>query len=219
VSQTSTRHRAIVIALFVTALVGAVIALSAVGASPASAQSSCDISQFKNPDGTLDTTGYLACVQQASVQAAKPATDCPTATLQLAASADPATLSPGQSTNFTAVGFAPNSDVSIFICSTPVNLGTFQADSTGRVAVTVTIPAGTTLGAHTLAAVGNRSNGLSQVAYAAIQVVSPTTTGTLPTTGSDNGKLIAMGAALVVLGGAAVFGSTRARRPAMVETD
>jgi LPXTG-motif cell wall-anchored protein len=215
------RHRAIVIALFVTALLGAVFALSTVGASAANAQtSSCDISQFKNPDGTLDTTGYLACVQFESITAAKPASDCPTAELQLAAQADPATLSPGQSTNFTAVGFAPNSDVTIFICSTPVNLGTFQADSTGRVAVTVTIPAGTTLGAHTLAAVGTRANGLSQVAYAAIQVVSPApTTGTLPTTGSDSGKLIAMGAALVVLGGAAIFGSTRARRPATVETD
>jgi LPXTG-motif cell wall-anchored protein len=216
------RHRAIVIALFVTALCAAVLTMGTFGANSAHAQtsSSCDISKFKNPDGSLDTTGYLACVQAASVSAPKPSPDCPTAELQLAAQADPATLSPGQTTNFTAVGFAPNSDVTIFICSTPVNLGTFQADSTGRVATTVTVPAGTTLGAHTLAAVGARSNGIQQVAYAAIQVVSPApSTGTLPTTGSDSGKLIAMGAALVVLGGAAVFGSTRARRPAMVETD
>src|SRR5437764_10944529 len=80
VSQTSMRHRAIVIALFVTALVGAMVTMGTFGFSSAHAQSSssCDISKFKNPDGSLDTTGYLACVQAASVSAPKPAQECPT---------------------------------------------------------------------------------------------------------------------------------------------
>ncbi len=218
------RYRAILIALFVTAIIGAVFTMGIVGASSAHAQSSsCDISKFKNPDGSLDTTGYLACVSQASAQAPKPAADCPTADLQLMAAVDPPEAVPGQTVTFTATGFAPGSDVETFICSTPISLGTFTADSSGAVSQSLTIPAGTVLGAHTIAAVGKRANGLDQVAYAAVTVVSTSSgsssSGTLPTTGSDNGKLVAMGAALMVLGAAAVFGSTRARRPATVETD
>jgi LPXTG-motif cell wall-anchored protein len=216
------RHRAFVVALFVTALLAAVVTLGTFRAQSAgAATASCDISNFKNPDSSLDTTGYLACVAAASANAPKPSADCPTADIELAATADPATVEPGGSTLFTAVSFTPGSTVSVVICSTPVSLGTFTVDSTGHVSQTVTIPAGTTLGAHTIAAVGTRTNGLAQVAYAAVDVEQATTTstGTLPTTGSDSGKLIAMGAALVLLGGAAIFGSTRARRPATVETD
>jgi LPXTG-motif cell wall-anchored protein len=40
----------------------------------------------------------------------------------------------------------------------------------------------------------------------------PSTTGTLPVTGSDSGRLIGIGAGLIVLGGAAVYGSLRSRR-------
>jgi hypothetical protein len=43
--------------------------------------------------------------------------------------------------------------------------------------------------------------------------------GTLPVTGSDLGKWVAIAVALMALGGAAVYGSTRARRPAVVKTD
>ncbi len=217
------RYRAILIALFVTAIIGAVFTMGVVGASSAHAQtSSCDIAKFKNPDGTLDTTGYLACVSAASASAPKPAADCPTADLQLMAAVDPSEAVPSQQVTFTAIGFAPDSQVETFICSTPISLGTFTADSTGQVSQVLQIPAGTTLGAHTIAAVGKRSNGLDQVAYAAVTVVSSSSSsssGSLPTTGSDNGKLVAIGAALMVLGAAAVFGSTRARRPATVETD
>jgi hypothetical protein len=42
---------------------------------------------------------------------------------------------------------------------------------------------------------------------------------TLPVTGFDLGKWVAIGVALMALGGAAVYGSTRARRPAVVKTD
>jgi LPXTG-motif cell wall-anchored protein len=211
------------VALFVVGLFGAMAAMGLIGTSSAGAQTTCDISNFKNPDGTLDTTGYLACVAQTSGQTPQPASDCPTADVQIMASADPSTLTIGQTTKFSASGFAPDSDVQIFICSTPVNLGTFRADASGNVNANVTIPAGTVLGQHTLAAVGNRANGLSQVAYAAIVVVSaPVATspgGTLPVTGSDSGRMVALAAALVLLGGAAVVGSMRARRPATSDLD
>lgn len=179
----------------------------------------CDISDFINPDKSIDTTGYLACVQFHSDTTPQPSPDCPTADLQLAATADPNILEINQVTQFTAVGFAPDSDVNVVLCSTPVALGTFKADANGEVHQALTIPAGTVLGAHTIAATGNRSNGLQQVAYAAITVVAAPTTGTLPTTGSDTGRMIAIGAALLVLGGAAIFGSTRVRRPVTIDAD
>ena len=211
------RHRAIMIALFVTALLGALFTVGVVRVGPAKAQGStpgCAISQFINPDKTLDTTGYLACVAAASAGAVQPGPDCPTADLLLLASADPSTVSPGQSTSFAAGGFAPGSSVDCVLCSTPVLLGTFPADDSGNVARAVVVPNGTSLGAHTVACAGARVNGIQQVAYAPLNVTSSTISGSLPTTGSDNGRLIAIGAALVVLGGAAVFGSVRARRPA-----
>lgn len=224
-SQTTAKHRATKSALFVTALIGVLVTMGSFGVGAAHADGTCDISDFKNPDATLDTTGYLACVQAASVSAPKPAEECPTADLQLMAVAEPSELSPGLSTQFDAVGFAPGSEVGIVLCSTPVSLGTFTAGADGRVSESLTIPAGTVLGAHTIAAVGKRANGLDQVAYAAITVVNPSTTaavsqsGSLPVTGGDNGRTIAIGAALVVLGGAAVFGSAKARKPALVEID
>jgi len=208
----------------VTTLIGVLVTMGSFGVGAAHADGTCDISDFKNPDATLDTTGYLACVQAASVSAPKPAEECPTADLQLMAVAEPSELSPGQQTQFDAVGFAPGSEVEIVLCSTPVSLGTFTAGADGRVSESLTVPAGTVLGAHTIAAVGKRANGLDQVAYAAITVVNPSTvtqtqSGSLPVTGGDNGRTIAIGAALVVLGGAAVFGSAKARKPAMVEID
>jgi LPXTG-motif cell wall-anchored protein len=42
-----------------------------------------------------------------------------------------------------------------------------------------------------------------------------TGSGSLPRTGSDTGRLFAIGVALLVLGGAAVYGSTRARTAAI----
>lgn len=218
------RHRAIMIALFVMAVLAATVTMSGFWGSAANAQNStpgCDISQFVNPDKTLDTTGYLACVAAATAGAPQPGPDCPTADLLLLASAEPSTVSVGQSTNFSATGFAPGSNVECVLCSTPVLLGAGPADGSGNVNQTFQIPSGTSLGAHTIACSGARANGIRQVAYAPINVVGQgsTISGSLPTTGSDNGKLIAFGAALIVLGGAAVFGSARARRPATVESD
>jgi len=223
VSQTNSRR--VKSALFATTVLGAMIAMGTFGLGAAHAEGTCDISKFKNPDATLDTTGYLACVQPASVSAPKPADDCPTAELQLMATAEPSELSPGSTTTFTSVGFEPGSEVELFLCSTPTSLGTFTAGPDGKVEQSLTVPSGTVLGTHTVAAVGKRANGLELVSYAAVNVVSPSAvapapvatvsqSGALPVTGNDNGRTIAIGAALVVLGGAVIFGSAKARRPA-----
>ncbi len=51
-------HRKIVILL-----AGLAVAASLAFAAPAQAASACRVSDFRNPDGTLDVTSYLACVQ------------------------------------------------------------------------------------------------------------------------------------------------------------
>lgn len=190
-----------------------------VGTAPqAGAQAqSCDISDFTE-NGVVNTTGYLICQGLLNTQQATPASDCPTADDKVGAIADPYQVTPGGRTTYSAYGFAPNGKVEIFICSTPISLGTFTADANGNIITEVTIPPGTSLGAHTLAAMGTAPSGRSRVAYAAINVVSAgtntTTTGALPRTGSDNGRLVAVGGALILLGGAALAGSIKSRRNA-----
>jgi len=60
----------------------------------------------------------------------------------------------------------------------------------------------------------NNGNGNvnSGVASRVVPVSSTTTTGSLPTTGSNSGRFVGVGAALIVLGGAALYGATRNRR-------
>ncbi|MCA1696427.1 MAG: hypothetical protein LC749_17850 [Actinobacteria bacterium] len=58
------------------------------------------------------------------------------------------------------------------MCSTPVSLGTVTADPTGDLQATVTIPAGTAAGTHTMA-VSNADG--SRVAIAAFTVTTSTT--------------------------------------------
>lgn len=54
---------------------------------------------------------------------------------------------------------------------------------------------------------GNNNNNRNVV-----PVSSSTTSGSLPTTGSNSGRFVGIGAALIVLGGAALYGATRNRR-------
>lgn len=58
----------------------------------------------------------------------------------------------------------------------------------------------------------NNGNVNSGQASRVIPVSSTTTTGSLPTTGSNSGRYVGVGAALIVLGGAALYGATRSRR-------
>lgn len=47
-------------------------------------------------------------------------------------------------------------------------------------------------------------------------VSSTSTSGALPTTGSSSGRFVAVGAALIVLGGAAIYGAAQSRRRSAV---
>ncbi len=163
-----------------------------VTAMPASAAANCDISRFKNPDGSLDTTGYLEC---------------------FAPSVTPTTVAPGGTVQFKGGGYKSNSTVQIqLVCGTadPVVLGTTTANGEGNVDVTVTIPANTSPGSCQIEGVGVDPNGNPLTVVLGITVTTAST-GTLPRTGSDTGEYLGLAIALIALGSAAVWGARRER--------
>lgn len=120
----------------------------------------------------------------------------PTGRLSLAAS----TVTAGDTLDVTGDGFEPGEDVTLVLHSAPVHLATARADRTGAVSATVTIPADTVAGSHTLRAAGSRSGVL---ASAELTVVAPAE-GTGPGgdaagPGADAGTLAVTGTAVGVL--------------------
>jgi hypothetical protein len=65
-----------------------------------------------------------------------------------------APLVAGAPYTFTLSGFGPFEVVTVVIFSDPINLGTFTADATGTVHVSVTLPAGLAPGSHTIVSTG-----------------------------------------------------------------
>jgi LPXTG-motif cell wall-anchored protein len=122
--------------------------------------------------------------------------------------------------------FEPGSTVTVTVQSDPVVLGTVVASETGTITVTYSLPVELVAGPHTVTATGPRlDNGVVETLSAGITVtipdacISPNTTtptttrtggGSLPVTGSDNGKFLAVGAGLLVAGGLLVM-ATRKR--------
>jgi len=64
-------------------------------------------------------------------------------------------VAPGSKLGFTAFGYKPGEKVQVTLHSTPVDAGTFTANSNGVVSGTVTIPTDFTLGQHSLEAKGS----------------------------------------------------------------
>ena len=181
---------------FFAVLASAGIALALLWPSSAGAAAVCDPTTFKNADGSFDTAGYLQC-------------SAPTVS--------DTSVAPGGSITFKGGGFAPNSVVTITLHSTPVELGTTNADAQGNFSVQVVIPSDTEPGAHTLEAAGVDPNGNPLTVSQAITVASNAevagqtqTSGALPFTGSDVGRYVGLGLGLVAIGGAAVWGTRRA---------
>ena len=102
-------------------------------------------------------------------------------------------------------GFAPGTQHDVVLHSTPVTIGTATVDALGFIGVTVTIPAGTTAGAHTIIVDG---------ASIPLRVVRPAaiTTSALPTTGTDPGDSGPWALALVVFGALLFIAARRHRR-------
>jgi hypothetical protein len=128
------------------------------------------------------------------------------------------TVGAGGSLIVTGSGFQPGETITLVLHSTPVTLGTTPADSQGSFSTTVTIPADTTPGNHTIIATGNTSG---STASTSIVVVSATTSGGTSTSGSSGGGLAftgahiaamaGVGAIALALGGMLVFAGRRRR--------
>ncbi|OJX71029.1 MAG: hypothetical protein BGO95_07675 [Micrococcales bacterium 73-13] len=101
---------------------------------------------------------------------------------------------PGQVLTVVATGFAPVSNVDVFIYSVPQHLGTGLTNSSGTAVFPVTVPPGLGAGAHTLVATGFNTIGATASASVAVQV------GTLATTGSDIGGAPLVGALMLGVG-------------------
>lgn len=119
---------------------------------------------------------------------------------------EPITVSPGETITVTGSGCSPGANVKIFLDDELLTSTT--ADDDGSFTVDVTIPLDTSLGLHTLTATCDGSVTLTLT----LNVVA---SGTLPVTGSSDrtGLVVGIGAALVVLGAAALYGA-RLRRDA-----
>ena len=96
-------------------------------------------------------------------------------------------------------GFAPTASFDVVLHSTPVTLTTVTTTAAGAFSATITIPAGTAGGAHTIVVGG---------ASIALTVVDPAA---LASTGSDPSGPLGMAAALLALGLLAVAGVRRRR--------
>jgi hypothetical protein len=99
-----------------------------------------------------------------------------------------------------------------------ITLGSFTSTKTGSVTGGVTIPPGTKLGPHTISLNGADPAGVAVTYSIPVTIVASVTSGStssgaLAFTGSDEGILIGLGAALMAVG-AGVTAATRRRRRA-----
>jgi LPXTG-motif cell wall-anchored protein len=124
----------------------------------------------------------------------------------------------GQPTVVSGQGFAGGSQLTITMFSSPVVLGTTTADASGSYQATVTIPAATIPGSHTLTVAP--ASGAPQVATLITVTAAGTTTATTATTiggvlsftGSDTQGKGLVAAILLILGFLLVF-LNRRRHP------
>jgi hypothetical protein len=131
--------------------------------------------------------------------------------------ANPSTLAAGQSTVVSGKGFPGGSVLSLTMFSNPVTLGTTTADSTGSFQVTVTVPATTAPGTHTLVVATADAARQAQTSLTVTGTTSGTTVTTAPATLSFTGSNLRESTLLAIFlfaaGLAAVSGTRRRRRP------
>jgi hypothetical protein len=130
------------------------------------------------------------------------------------------TLVPGQKFTVAADGdcFHSDSPVDVGIKDPPAVLGDSTSSSSGSLNASVAVPAGFPLGQHTVTMTGPNALGSSVTYSLPVTIVSSVTTsaktsGSLPFTGSDEGILIGIGAALMALGVGLTAATRRHRRP------
>lgn len=156
------------------------------------------------PAATATTTTTPAPVP---APATVPTADGPLSTPQGAISS----VTAGRQITLTGSGYKPNSDVDLYVYSTPQKIGSVRTDSAGNFSVAVTLPAGLAAGAHHLVATGVNSLGAPR--FLRMDVTVRAAGKLLAGTGVDPGPVLVVGSALVAAGGALLV-VTRRRRTA-----
>jgi hypothetical protein len=110
----------------------------------------------------------------------------------------PSTPSAGGDITIDSSGWMHDTDVTITLHSDPVVLGTVTADANGDVHTTVSIPAGTAAGAHTIELTGTDSTGAPRDVTTAITIASGG--GSLPRTGAAIAAMVGVAAVLFAAG-------------------
>jgi hypothetical protein len=125
------------------------------------------------------------------------------------------TVTAGQSVTVSGTGYAPYSQVSVLVYSTPTLLGSAEADANGAFSLTVTLPAGLAAGSHTLVAAGVDEAGNPRYLTMAITVAAATGgPGGLAYTGASVALPVIGGLGALVLGGGLVLAGRRRRMAA-----
>jgi len=123
-----------------------------------------------------------------------------------------AVFAPGEKFSVTVSGLNPGQKITGTLHSTPVNLGTFAANSAGVVSFSAVIPADTTVGAHSLviSAVGLEpiTVAVTVAATAAAAVSSTSAVGAIPALGVDLAPA-GVAALLLLLGGSLLLARRR----------
>lgn len=129
------------------------------------------------------------------------------------------TVTPGEPITLNGSGFVPNAKITLTFNSTPVPLGTAQANASGAFTKQVTVP-NVPPGQHSITAVGSIAGrtAITEITVMGASAVAPPATptpshGGLAFTGTDAALTAGLGALLLVVGGLAVL-ATRKRRAA-----
>lgn len=110
------------------------------------------------------------------------------------------TVKQGGTIGGTATGYKPGSQVSVYVHSTSVLLGSVTVDGTGKATFKFGLPSDLALGAHTIEVRGVDVNGTSRTETASFQLVSAGTTATLQKTGGPISKNFEVGLTILLLG-------------------
>jgi LPXTG-motif cell wall-anchored protein len=149
---------------------------------------------------TVGTAAAPTATATAAAPAPKPLATGNRATYDKVTAGTPFSL--GERFRASYPGFKPFEVVTLVLHSTPQNMGTFTANASGVVTVSFTIPTGTVAGSHSLTMSGNLGTQFAQ----ALKVASSRS---LASTGADIGMPLAIGASLLLVGGAMTFGARR----------
>lgn len=116
-------------------------------------------------------------------------------------------IAPGETVTITGTGYKPNSVVTVLIYSTPQVLTTVVTDGTGSFSVEITVPAGLSVGQHTLVAAGIDPSGALR--YMTLPVTVTEDGAALAYTGADVGLPLFGGLAALAVGGGLLLAGRR----------